>query len=967
MHSTYTIKKYNGSDAPITNLEDVTGIDISTSLTFFGKEYKHYGKGFNQNFLHLLEHFNSTAISKPSNPMVGQMWYNNTSHLMMVYNGVFWDELKTIIPQSLSWSGSFTQVITGNNATFTGTVTATASECLFNSTIVASDYTITNLPAIFTPTVTIDTVTNSANITISGNMIKTTPSFNFNIAFKQSAFSNVYDIADLLNNPKSIPLNFASVTNNQPVGDVIILGTPNIDETLTATNNLTDIDGIGTIHYQWMRNGTDINNANTEHYTVASTDSGAIITVKAFYTDDLGFYNSKTSAGLTIIAPVIPSISLSFVIPFVEKVSNIGEFEGKIKIITTNCTINPLYDYATQSAIQFNNMIDTNNDPATIIPVVIVKDSASTSTELLLTITGTSDIHDNNLTGNILIDPLLLSATVDSSQLILSSPVSMRPVDADIIWDNTNMLQEELIANDGTMTGQLLVNLPTGFNFVATPSISMTPIAGLTPVISVNAAKTVGTITLTGKATIHAEDYTNITFTLLASDITTATLGAISPSTLSTTIDIGMTAPVYNVTWDDSNPFKENSTLNDGTITGQLKATLPTGFTFNSALITMSPTINGITATPTLNVANNEMTIELSGKATTHDTNYSDITFDLGISNTSNTIPGTLDVTTLSHKVNIEMTPPVYNVTWDDSNPLIEDISLNNGTIVGGVKAILPTGFTFSNTNVTMTPTIAGITVSPTLNAANTEMTIALSGQATSADTTFTGITFTLNASDTTHIIPGTLDSATLSHTVNITMYPTTTTTAAPTTTTTTEVTTTTTASAAAPVQLATYTGIKFGVTWQGSVDLDSVIAAFDASGNCVAMKTVTHSDNITGVVYGGDITTGGQEEYYDIDLSTVPYDKLVLGIMEYTDNSFNSVTGLSTRIVDLSNNTNIAQFNLGTITKTASNTANTTCVIGVFSKSGNNWNFTSYQKLINSHNGKHAIYNGDTYASLGL
>jgi len=132
-------------------------------------------------------------------------------------------------------------------------------------------------------------------------------------------------------------------------------------------------------------------------------------------------------------------------------------------------------------------------------------------------------------------------------------------------------------------------------------------------------------------------------------------------------------------------------------------------------------------------------------------------------------------------------------------------------------------------------------------------------------------------------------------------------------------------------------------------------------------MKTVTHSDNITGVVYGGDITTGGQEEYYDIDLSTVPYDKLVLGIMEYTDNSFNSVTGLSTRIVDLSNNTNIAQFNLGTITKTASNTANTTCVIGVFSKSGNNWNFTSYQKLINSHNGKHAIYNGDTYASLGL
>ena len=683
MKKSYILKKYNGNIAPIDNLEDITGVDTTTSLTFYGKYYQHYGKGFNENFLHLLEHFRSNVGAIPVKPMLGQMWFNDNTKTMMVYNGNFWDTLETIVPQQLVWSGSFTQVIDGNNSSFSGTVSATADACSFASIITNNDYTITNLPPNFTATVSIDYILNKANITLSGSIIKTTPSFNFNIQFKQSAFANVYVIEDLLNNPKSLPVNFASVTNNLPVGDVIITGLPNIDETLSASNNLTDADGIGTIYYQWMKNNVDILNATSSNYTVVPTDAGEDITVKAYYTDNLGFYNSKTSSAISIIAPLVPSVALSIVTPFLENTTNIGEFTGTIKVITTNCTINSIYDYTTQIAAQFNNIVNTNNDPIVIDPVVIVQDPASTSTELTLHITATSDIHDINISGNIIVDQTLISATVDSAQLILPITVTMRPADADIIWDITDILREDGILNDGTMIGQIVINLPANFTFVDTATISMTPIAGLTPVLVLNSTKTIATVTLSGTATVHDTDFTDITFTLLSTDITTTTLGLISAATLTQTIDISMTAPVYNVTWDDTSPFIEDAVLDDGTITGQLIATLPTGFTFSNNNVTMSPTIAGLTINSVLNVDEDEMTITLTGQATVHDVQYPDITFTLDAVDTTSTIPGSLAYTTLSHTVNITMYPlPVTTTTTGPITTTTTDIITTTTTVI---------------------------------------------------------------------------------------------------------------------------------------------------------------------------------------------------------------------------------------------------------------------------------------------
>ena len=207
--------------------------------------------------------------------------------------------------------------------------------------------------------------------------------------------------------------------------------------------------------------------------------------------------------------------------------------------------------------------------------------------------------------------------------------------------------------------------------------------------------------------------------------------------------------------------------------------------------------------------------------------------------------------------------------------------------------------------------------------------------------------------------------------TTTTTAEPTTTTTAAAATTTTTETPTTTTSTLPPNVVAINYNAIKFGITWTGSVDLDSVIVGYNSAGLCKMYKTISTTPSfgtIDGIVYNGDIRTGGTEESYDITLSSVTYDTLVLGILEYTDNSFNAMTALQTRIVNTADSSNIANFTLNTVTKSASNTVNTTYIVGVFTRTPSGWTFKSHQKLINSKSSKRDSFDlDDTLASLGL
>ncbi len=79
----YKLNKTNGS--LLVDLIDGT-IDInSTSLTLVGRNYTGYGEAFNENFIKLLENFSNS--NSPSNPILGQLWWDTSEARLKVYEG----------------------------------------------------------------------------------------------------------------------------------------------------------------------------------------------------------------------------------------------------------------------------------------------------------------------------------------------------------------------------------------------------------------------------------------------------------------------------------------------------------------------------------------------------------------------------------------------------------------------------------------------------------------------------------------------------------------------------------------------------------------------------------------------------------------------------------------------------------------------------------------------------------------
>lgn len=75
---------------PSITVQDQSLDALSTSLTFVGKNYAGYARPIAENFLHLLENFAKTTA--PSNPVQGQLWYDNNPgvNLIKVYDSTNW-------------------------------------------------------------------------------------------------------------------------------------------------------------------------------------------------------------------------------------------------------------------------------------------------------------------------------------------------------------------------------------------------------------------------------------------------------------------------------------------------------------------------------------------------------------------------------------------------------------------------------------------------------------------------------------------------------------------------------------------------------------------------------------------------------------------------------------------------------------------------------------------------------------
>ena len=93
-------------------------------------------------------------------------------------------------------------------------------------------------------------------------------------------------------------------SNHAPLGSVGIIGTATQGRTLTASNTLADIDGLGAISYQWLADGGAIAGASGTKLVLAQAQVGKTISVKASYTDGGGTAESKISGATAAVANV---------------------------------------------------------------------------------------------------------------------------------------------------------------------------------------------------------------------------------------------------------------------------------------------------------------------------------------------------------------------------------------------------------------------------------------------------------------------------------------------------------------------------------------------------------------------------------------------------------------------------------------------------------------------------------------
>ena len=100
----YILNKTNGSK--LVTVSDAS-VDITTSLSFVGKNYAGYGEVVNENFLKLLENFSNTTA--PKAPLQGQLWFDTTAEnkkLHVCYDGIRFKTLANIFIQTSTPSSS---------------------------------------------------------------------------------------------------------------------------------------------------------------------------------------------------------------------------------------------------------------------------------------------------------------------------------------------------------------------------------------------------------------------------------------------------------------------------------------------------------------------------------------------------------------------------------------------------------------------------------------------------------------------------------------------------------------------------------------------------------------------------------------------------------------------------------------------------------------------------------------------
>jgi Ca2+-binding RTX toxin-like protein len=91
--------------------------------------------------------------------------------------------------------------------------------------------------------------------------------------------------------------------NSGPTGEVLVQGEAEAGQTLQASHNLSDADGMGMVQYQWLADGGAIEGATEGSYTLTTEHVGRTISVEARYVDGYGTPEAVASVPTLPVAP----------------------------------------------------------------------------------------------------------------------------------------------------------------------------------------------------------------------------------------------------------------------------------------------------------------------------------------------------------------------------------------------------------------------------------------------------------------------------------------------------------------------------------------------------------------------------------------------------------------------------------------------------------------------------------------
>ncbi len=117
-----------------------------------------------------------------------------------------------------------------------------------------------------------------------------------------ASYTDGFGMVETLTSPASEAI---ENVNDAPTGDLALFGTVTEGEVISVSaGSLADEDGLGTLSYQWLRNGEVIAGATSEDYRLTQADVGAGMSATISYTDGFGAEETMTSVRTTPIRNV---------------------------------------------------------------------------------------------------------------------------------------------------------------------------------------------------------------------------------------------------------------------------------------------------------------------------------------------------------------------------------------------------------------------------------------------------------------------------------------------------------------------------------------------------------------------------------------------------------------------------------------------------------------------------------------